>query len=398
MSRKPGRDRRGEGQQGQPQSGQGQQGQTRPQDRGGPRPQQAQPHQQQKNHTQGQGWGPVRDSIRRDVELAISSLAFAERLYDGLDTQRRLFIDFPHVTEELRSGAIERLAGALERIYEGAPGSHDLGRFLRDLPLALSHLAAAESAARRAAHPVAAKAAVAPAAGADAPSAAQAAPIAEAAAAPADGAGEGAGEGAPTEAAPAEAAPAEAAPVTEATAAPVAEAAAAPAAEAAPAAAPAEGAAPATAEAVSPRVELRTKLLAAAPLLSKAAQSFKRNAATVRRAASARRQPGPWRSDKEVLEQARRAIEFAQKAYDTYAEAWNDAPLPRGLAQQTAAEVDRWLAWTQLSRYTEVARAGSPQVAATPHAPFVTPSAPPPASAPAEVAAPAAEAAPDAQA
>lgn len=397
MSRKPGRDRRGEGQQGQPQSGQGQQGQSKPQDRGGPRPQQAQQHQQQKGQGFGQGWGPVRDSIRRDVELAISSLAFAERLYDGLDTQRRLFIDFPHVTEELRSGAIERLAGALERLYEGVSGSHDLGRFLRDLPLALSHLAAAESAARRAAHPVAAKAAVAPAAAVSTD-----APAEAAAPAPVDGA---AAEAAPAEAAHAEVAPAEAA---AADVAPAPEA-PAPAVEAGPA--PAEAIAPAAAEPVSPRVELRTKLLAAAPLLSKAAQSFKRNAATVRRAASPRRQPGPWRSDKEVLEQARRAIEFAQKAYDTYAEAWNDSPLPRGLAQQTAAEVDRWLAWTQLSRYTEVARAGSPQVSAVPHAPFVTPtaSAPPPAAAPGSettettetteaTEAPAIEAAPEAQA
>ena len=143
----------------------------------------------------------------------------------------------------------------------------------------------------------------------------------------------------------------------------------APSAEVAPAA-------PAAAEPVSPRVELRSKLLAAAPMLAKAVQSFKRNANTVRRAAAPRRQPGPWRSDKEVLQQARVAIEFAQKAYDTYAEAWNDAALPRGLAQQTAAEVERWLAWTQLARYTEVARMGSPQIPL--HAPVaaVTPAAP----------------------
>jgi hypothetical protein len=357
VSRKPGRGRGPSG----PQQGQ----------QGAPRPQQA--GQQQKS---GPGWGPVRDSIRRDVELALSSLAFAERLHEALDNQRRLFIDFPRVLEELRSGALERLAGALERIYEGQPGSFDLGRFLRDLPLALSHLAAVESQARRlAAPPAAAKAAGAPAEGG-----------AEAAVAPAAAATEGAAaEAAPAEAAhAAEAAPeaeapaAEAAPAdgaaeqsaaapAEAPAAEVAVPAAEAAAPVAEAAVPADGPKAGAEGPVSPRVELRHKMLTAAPHLSKAAQSFRRNAATVRRAAAPRRQPGPWRSDREVLEQARRAVEFAEKAYETYAEAWADSHLPRSLAQSTAAEVDRFLAWTQLTRYTEVARAGSPHVAPKTH-------------------------------
>ena len=68
-----------------------------------------------------------------------------------------------------------------------------------------------------------------------------------------------------------------------------------------------------------------------------------------------RRSPGPWRSDREVLEEAARAVEFVQKLYDAYAEAWADQPLARDLADQTAAELDRFLAWTQLDRYVELA-------------------------------------------
>src|SRR6267142_778782 len=33
------------------------------------------------------GWAPLRDSIRRDVEQAVSAVAFAERLNKKLDTQ-----------------------------------------------------------------------------------------------------------------------------------------------------------------------------------------------------------------------------------------------------------------------------------------------------------------------
>ena len=56
-----------------------------------------------------------------------------------------------------------------------------------------------------------------------------------------------------------------------------------------------------------------------------------------------------------MLEEANRAVEFVQKLYDTYAEAWADQPLPKDLGDQTAAELDRFLAWTQLDRYVELA-------------------------------------------
>src|SRR5882762_661972 len=91
----------------------------------------------------GGGWAPLRDSIRRDVEQAVSALAFAERLHQKLDTQRRAFLDFPRVMEQLRSGAVERLTASLSRLYEGGQG-FDLQRFLRDLPLALGQLAVAD--------------------------------------------------------------------------------------------------------------------------------------------------------------------------------------------------------------------------------------------------------------
>jgi len=244
----------------------------------------------------------LRDSIRRDVEQAVSALAFAERLHQKLDTQRRAFLDFPRVMEQLRSGAVERLTASLSRLYEGGQG-FDLQRFLRDLPLALGQLAVADK--NRSRPPPA-----------DAQAAAAAAPST------------------PT---PAEqATPPETAPAAEP--------------EAAPAAAPAELAAP-----VSPRLELRAKLLAAAPNLAKAAQTYRRNVATLRRAAAPRRSPGPWRADREVLEEARRAVEFVQKLYDAYADAWADQPLTKDLGDQTAAELDRFLAWTQLDRYVELA-------------------------------------------
>jgi hypothetical protein len=236
----------------------------------------------------GGGWAPLRDAIRRDVEQAVMALAFAERMYQKLDTQRRLFMDFPRVMEQVRSGALERVGAALSRLYEGGQG-FDLQRFLRDLPLALAQLAAAEK--KTASEPPAeAKPASEP-------------PPAEAAAKP---------EGKPAEAA--------------------------------------DGAQP-----VSPRLELRAKLLAAAPQLAKAAQNYRRNVATVKRAAQPRRSPGPWRADREVLEEARRAVEFVQKLYDAYAEAWADQPLPPNLDEATAGEVDRFLAWTQLDRYVELA-------------------------------------------
>ena len=256
----------------------------------------------------GGGWAPLRDAIRRDVEQSVAALAFAERLHQKMDTQRRIFLDFPRIMEQLRSGAMERLTSALSRLYEGGQG-FDLQRFLRDLPLALAQLAAADKSRSQPPPPVPATPAAAPAGEAPAEAATQ----------------------------PAEPPPAPSAPP-------------APAAEPAPPPAAPEAATP-----LSPRLELRAKLLAAAPNLAKAAQSYRRNVATLRRAALPRRSPGPWRADREVLEEASRAVEFVQKLYDAYAEAWADQPLTKDLGDQTAAELDRWLAWTQLDRYVELA-------------------------------------------
>src|ERR1700761_7850073 len=103
--------------------------------RRGPGPKEQQPQQQsQPGGGGGGGWAPLRDAVRRDVEQAVSALAFAERLHAKLETQRRAFLDFPRVLEQLRSGALERLTVALSRLYEGGQG-FDLQRFLRDLPL-----------------------------------------------------------------------------------------------------------------------------------------------------------------------------------------------------------------------------------------------------------------------
>ena len=113
---------------------------------GGPQAQDAQAQQRPQGGGgggSGGGWAPLRDSVRRDIEQAVSALAFAERLHHKMDTQRRLFLDFPRAMEQLRSGAIERVANALSRLYEGGQG-FDLQRFLRDLPLALAQLAAAD--------------------------------------------------------------------------------------------------------------------------------------------------------------------------------------------------------------------------------------------------------------
>ena len=124
---------------------------------------------------------------------------------------------------------------------------------------------------------------------------------------------------------------------------------------------------------MSPRLELRAKLLAAAPNLAKAAQSYRRNVATLRRAALPRRSPGPWRADREVLEEASRAVEFVQKLHDAYAEAWADQPLEKNYGESVAAEVDRWLAWTQLDRYAELAAAGTPSQKKTAEQPAAAP-------------------------
>ena len=69
----------------------------------------------------GGGWAPLRDAIRRDVEQAVTALAFAERLHVRLETQRRLFHDFPRSTEQLRSGAMERVTAALSRLRRSHP-------------------------------------------------------------------------------------------------------------------------------------------------------------------------------------------------------------------------------------------------------------------------------------
>jgi hypothetical protein len=279
----------------------------------------AQPRPQGTGGGGGGGWGPLRDSIRRDVEQAVTSLAFAERLHQKLDTQRRVFLDFPRAMEQLRSGAIERVAVSLSRLYEGGQG-FDLQRFLRDLPTALAHLAAADRSKS-----------IPP------PPAAETSPAA------------------PATAAAEPAASSEANASSSETSTPEATPSPAPSPEGTPSAPSTPESSTGPGSAVSPRLELRSKLLGAAPQLAKAAASYRRNVATVKRAALPRRSPGPWRADREVLEEARRAVEFVQKLYDAYAEAWADQPLPPNLAEQTAAELDRFLAWTQLDRYVELA-------------------------------------------
>src|SRR3981189_3465575 len=62
------------------------------------------------------GWAPLPDAIRGGGEQAVSALAFAERLHQKLDTQRRAFLDFPRIMEQLRSGAVERLTASLSRL------------------------------------------------------------------------------------------------------------------------------------------------------------------------------------------------------------------------------------------------------------------------------------------
>src|SRR5215470_2522327 len=123
------------------------------------------PHSQPPRPQGGGSWAPLRDAVRRDIEQATSALGFAAALHERLEAQRRLFADFPRVMEQLRSGALERVATALARLFEGKE-QFDLMRFLRDLPLALAQLAAAEAARKAApkegASPEAAVAASAP--------------------------------------------------------------------------------------------------------------------------------------------------------------------------------------------------------------------------------------------
>ena len=310
-------------------------------------PQQGRPGAQGQGAPTG-GWAPLRDAIRRDIEQALGALAFATTVHERLESQRRLFADFPRVTEQIRSGPFERVASSLARLYEGKD-QFDLSRFLRDLPLALAQLAASE--ARRSAPPP-------PATGEGAtatvsvPEAGQTkdgeAPAPQASAAPP--------EGSPPPAQVEAAAPATEAPSET----PSPEAAAPPTATPSQPPPPVGGAAESSGP-PSPRVELRSRMLAAVPQLSRAVLTYRRTVATVRRAAAPRRSPGPWRSDREVLEEAQRAVEFAQQMFDAYAEAWADQPVQPGIAASMSAEADRFLAWTQLSRYVDLAGRGATQ-------------------------------------
>ncbi len=326
----------------------------------------------------------MRDAVRRDIEQANGSLAFASALHERLEPQRRLFADFPRVMEQLRSGALERVATALSRLFEGKD-QFDLTRFLRDLPLALGQLAAAEAARKgppkeapsaEVAHgggPPAAPAAgehsdppaqqpAGAAGGSEQLTAAEAAPAAEGASAmpEAEGASESATASAPEDSTstPSSNATPTASATPSSNATPAASAPATPNAAPTPttnppAASAGNGGAPA--EPPSPRLELRSRLLAAAPQLGKAVLTYRRTAATVRRAAAPRRAPGPWRSDREVLEEAKLAVDFARQLFDAYAEAWADQPTQPGNAEAMSAEMDRFLAWTQLARYMDVA-------------------------------------------
>jgi hypothetical protein len=56
-----------------------------------------------------------------------------------------------------------------------------------------------------------------------------------------------------------------------------------------------------------------------------------------------------------VLEEARQAVDFARQLFDAYAEAWADQPTQPGGGEAMSAETDRFLAWTQLARYMDVA-------------------------------------------
>src|SRR5258706_161227 len=232
---------------------------------GGPGPQQhSQPLRPQGGG--GASWAPLRDSVRRDIEQASSALAFAAALHDRLEAQRRLFADFPRVMEQLRSGALERVATSLARLFEGKD-QFDLTRFLRDLPLALAQLAAAEAARK----------------GPPQPSApAQSPAIA------------GEGEGGPT---------------AETTGG----------AEAAP-----------------------------------AVQSSAAAAATPERAATPEAtSPPEGTSPPEVTSTAQ--ARSARQLFDAYAGAGADQPTQPGSAEMMSAETARFLAWTQLVRYMDLA-------------------------------------------
>jgi len=337
---------------------------------GGPGPQQ---HSQPPRPQGGGSWGPLRDSVRRDIEQAAGALAFAAGLHDRLEAQRRLFADFPRVMEQLRSGALERVATALARLFEGKE-QFDLTRFLRDLPLALGQLAAAEAARKGAPRePASTEGAPGPAAAGDEGAGAGAAAPVETTPAGDDGTAAETGsistsEGLPTPpsvpistppSVPISTPPSVSLSPSTADATSSSNAAAPSSNAAAPSSIPSQPPQPgnsgAPAEPPSPRLELRSRLLAAAPQLGKAVVTYRRTVATVRRAAAPRRAPGPWRSDREVLEEARLAVDFARQLFDAYAEAWADQPSQPGSGEAMSAETDRFLAWTQLARYMDVA-------------------------------------------
>jgi hypothetical protein len=348
----------------------------------------AQPHSQPPRPQGGGGWAPLRDAVRRDVEQAASALAFAASLHERLEPQRRLFADFPRVMEQLRSGALERVATALARLFEGKE-QFDLTRFLRDLPLALGQLAAAEAARKAAARePASTEAAAPPAAAGEEVAAAPDAPAQTAAP---SGAGESPASSDGTSAASSTPAPGStsiptptsiATPVSTPTltpsstsnsTSPTTSTSTSPSTATPEVAQPGNGGAPA--EPPSPRLELRSRLLAAAPELGKAVVTYRRTVATVRRAAAPRRAAGPWRSDREVLEEARLAVDFARQLFDAYAEAWADQPTLPGSGEAMSAETDRFLAWTQLARYMDVAapRSQPPPAEKTPEKPSEKP-------------------------
>src|SRR6266571_2837610 len=249
---------------------------------GGPGPQQ---HSQPPRPQGGGSWASLRDSVRRDVEQAAGALAFAAALHDRLESQRRLFADFPRVMEQLRSGALERVATALARLFEGKE-QFDLTRFLRDLPLALGQLAAAEAARKSAPRePAPAEAAPAPAAAGD--EGAVAAPPGETAAASeaeasAEPGSTATAEGLPTPpSVPISTPPSVPISTSDATATATSNPTPTPTSNSTPiptpsqfAGQPVNGGAPA--EPPSPRLELRSRLLAAAPQLGKAVVTYRR--------------------------------------------------------------------------------------------------------------------------
>src|SRR6266852_4595895 len=274
---------------------------------GGPGPQ---PHSQPPRPQGGSSWASLRDAVRRDIEQAASALAFAASLHERLEAQRRLFADFPRVMEQLRSGALERVATALARLFEGKE-QFDLTRFLRDLPLALGQLAAAEAARKSAPREPASPEAGAPPAAAGEEAAAAAEVPAEAATPASTDEAPASSDGTSTAAPGSTSIPTPVSIATPISTPPLSS----PSPSTSPSTSPSPSTFPSTPtptststsvsdaappgnggaapEPPSPRLELRSRLLAAAPPLGKAVVTYRRTAATVRRAAAPRRAPGP---------------------------------------------------------------------------------------------------------